>query len=77
MLELDNILVRQKNAIIEKINDGEFLAALHSLEIVRELWIESNYSYKVDELVRRIEEDDRLKMQSVLIASMCKRLKCK
>ena len=59
-MELDNILVRQKDSLIEKINGGEFMEALIILGAVRELWIESGYGYKVNELINRIYCDERI-----------------
>ena len=53
---LDFILIRQKNALLELINDDKFEEALARLEFVRELWEENSYAYKYLELKRNMKE---------------------
>ena len=57
-MKLDDILTRQKDSLIKRINDGEFLEALAILDGVHELWIESGYGYKMNELIQRIYDDE-------------------
>ena len=51
---LGNILVRQKDAIIELINDREFEAALDRLSCLQDLWYTCGYDYKFNELITRV-----------------------
>jgi hypothetical protein len=72
---LDNILVRQKDSLIKRINDGEFLEALAILDAVHELWIESGYGYKMNELVQRIYDDETVPSnQSYDVDKICQDL---
>jgi len=42
---LDNILVRQKDLIFQRINDGAYNEAIAMLHVVRELWTSVNPPY--------------------------------
>ncbi len=60
--QLDTILVRQKNALLRKINlsiAAKSVQSLHDCEtllfFVQELWIATNYGYKFHELLKRID----------------------
>lgn len=55
-MDLDNILVRQKNLILSHICKTNYIEALIALEIVRELWIEAEYGYKMNELLHLIPD---------------------
>jgi len=55
-MDLDNILVRQKNLILSHIGKTNYIEALIALEIVRELWIEAEYGYKMNELLLLIPD---------------------
>lgn len=57
--ELDNALVRQKNAIFTLINNGLLDQAEQTLEFVRHLWAVCGYDYKYHELEKIIEECKR------------------
>jgi len=61
-VQLDNILVHQKNYILRLINDGMLQAAEASLSTVRELWLATEYGYKIREIEMRI---------SAKMAEMC------
>lgn len=52
--ELDNILVRQKDKLIELIDNGHIKEAQLALSILTELWTAASYSYKITELKHRI-----------------------
>ena len=52
--ELDNLLVRQKDLILQRVNDGAFNEALAMLDVVRELWLANTYEYKFLEITNRI-----------------------
>jgi hypothetical protein len=52
--EFDNLLVHQKDAIIDLINNGQTIAAQAALAVVSELWIAHSYEYKIRELTERI-----------------------
>lgn len=54
MEDFDNQLVRQKNKIIELINDNKIEQAKAALEVVTEMWETNSYGYKVKELNERI-----------------------
>lgn len=54
--KLDNALVRQKDAILFEINNGEYSKAQMHLDLVRDLWNACNYGYKVLEIQKRITE---------------------
>jgi len=57
--ELDNILVHQKNRIIEMINRGDLDEARAILNVVFELWVKCDYTYKYHELQERIFRYER------------------
>lgn len=52
--EFDNLLVRQKEAILSLIQQGKYGDASAALSVVREMWIAHSYGYKADEIVQRI-----------------------
>ena len=52
--DLDNILIRQKDFILQLINTRQYERARACLACVRELWEESDYGYKYKELKQRI-----------------------
>jgi len=54
--QIENILVAQKNLIISMINDGKISSAYAMLMVVRELWENCDYGYKVKEIDNRIFE---------------------
>lgn len=56
MVDFDNQLVRQKNKIIELINDNKIEQAKAALEVVAEMWEANKYGYKVKELNERIAD---------------------
>jgi hypothetical protein len=51
--EMDNLLVNQKNRLINMIDSGDTDTALAVLDLLSPLWIECNYSYKAIELLNR------------------------
>lgn len=57
--ELDNILVAQKDLILRKINVGCLIDARAQLDVVRHQWFLCNYGYKWNELVKRIQVEER------------------
>ena len=72
-LTTDNILVSQKDTILDLINDAvtntdhgmqikSFQAALFTLRTLRDHWVSESYGYKYNELLRRIDNhcQDRL-----------------
>lgn len=52
--EFDNQLVRQKDRIIDLINNGKIQEAKAALHVVEEMWAAAGYSYKYKELNERI-----------------------
>lgn len=54
--ELDNILVKQKDLILQRINDNALNEAQAMLNVVRELWYASSYGYKYTEVNKRITD---------------------
>lgn len=55
MEDFDNQLVRQKNKIIELIDDNKIQQAKAALAVVTEIWEANSYGYKVKELKDRID----------------------
>lgn len=57
---LDNILIRQKDTLISRIDNAssvdDLRAALYILNVLGELWRTANYGYKVSELRDRIDK---------------------
>lgn len=53
---MDNILVRQKDYILNLINNRRYTEARCCLTILSELWIKHDYKYKYEELQKRIRE---------------------
>lgn len=51
--ELDFILVRQKDRILQMIHD-DAPAALRALAVVAELWKAAGYEYKTREILQRV-----------------------
>lgn len=60
-MELDNALIRQKNAILELVNDGQYEEALTLLAFSEDLWATCTYAYKTREIRERIREELRAK----------------
>lgn len=54
-VELDNILVHQKDIILSYLNQGKQREARACLLLVRELWKRCHYSYKHEELKQRLK----------------------
>jgi len=52
----DNILVHQKDFILSLVNDDKFDQALAHLELVKELWVKCDYTYKYREIRQRITD---------------------
>lgn len=52
---IDNLLVSQKNAIIEAIDNGYYIRAAIMLDTVKEMWLTLDYSYKFKELEERLK----------------------
>lgn len=57
--EFGFLLVRQKDYILQLINTGRYKEARCCLTVLCELWTQANYTYKYDELMRRINEHRR------------------
>jgi len=55
----DNQLIRQKNRIIEMIDNGDITKAKAALAVVQEMWEANNYGYKITELQNRIHNYNR------------------
>ena len=53
--QLDNQLVRQKDRLIELIDNGKTEQAQIILQFVREMWEAANYGYKFAELQARLK----------------------
>lgn len=60
---LDNILIRQKDYLINLI-DNHLYEAIPALEVVKELWIACDYTYKLRELENRIQSRIQDQQQS-------------
>ena len=54
-MNLDNILVHQKDGILSLVALGKYERAIFALETLQELWEECNYGYKLREIVKRID----------------------
>lgn len=54
-MNLDNILMHQKDGIVELVNVCQYGKAIMLLETLQELWEECNYGYKLREIVKRID----------------------
>jgi hypothetical protein len=54
-MNLDNILVHQKDSILSLVALGKYERAINALETLHELWEECNYGYKLREIVKRID----------------------
>jgi hypothetical protein len=52
--EFDNMLVAQKDAIFQLINNGQTIAAQAALDVVTPMWNIFTYDYKVREVQARI-----------------------
>lgn len=57
--ENDRVLVRQKDYIINLINNRRFSEARSCLTVLCELWTKHDYKYKYDELIQRIRSSPR------------------
>ena len=53
-VNIDNLLVGQKNEIIQMIDSGRIDQAMASLTTVRAMWLNLGYGYKLTELKSRI-----------------------
>jgi hypothetical protein len=54
MEQLDFILVQQKDNILKEINSGNLSVALAKLKLVKELWENTEYLYKYQELLDKL-----------------------
>lgn len=57
--EIDNILVRQKDFILNLISRGRLVEARCCLSCVSELWKANNYEYKTNEIIERIRKEKK------------------
>lgn len=53
-MELDNALIRQKDAILALVNNEEYEQALTLLAFSEDLWATCSYAYKTSEIRERI-----------------------
>jgi hypothetical protein len=53
--QLDFILIRQKDNILQEINFGSPSVAMAKLKLVKELWENTEYLYKYSELLTKLE----------------------
>jgi hypothetical protein len=53
--QLEFILIRQKDNILQEINSGNPSVALAKLKLVKELWENTEYLYKYSELLTKLE----------------------
>jgi hypothetical protein len=53
--QLDFILIRQKDNILQEINFGNPSVAMAKLKLVKELWENTEYLYKYTELLTKLE----------------------
>jgi hypothetical protein len=53
--QLDFILIRQKDNILKEINFGNPSVAMAKLKLVKELWENTEYLYKYEELLTKLE----------------------
>jgi len=51
----ENALVKQKDAIIGLVNDGNYEKAIELLDFVKEMWIAVGYEYKIKEIKARVK----------------------
>lgn len=54
--QLDFLIVRQKDKILQLINHSRKKEALIALDVVKELWDHCDYTYKYDEIKERINQ---------------------
>jgi hypothetical protein len=57
--EFGFLLIRQKNYVDQLINTGRYKEARHCLTVLCELWTKSEYKYKYDQLIARLNEHRR------------------
>jgi hypothetical protein len=55
--ELDNLLVGQKDRILQFLNEGEYRPVVDSLVVVSHMWAECDYAYKGEEILIRLLRD--------------------
>jgi chaperonin cofactor prefoldin len=53
--QLEFILIRQKDIILQEINFGNPSVAMAKLKLVKELWENTEYLYKYSELLTKLE----------------------
>jgi len=53
--QLEFILIRQKDNILQEINFGNPSVAMAKLKLVKELWENTEYLYKYSELLTKLE----------------------
>ena len=54
---IENVLIHQKDTLLQLVNDWKFEQALELLDFVKELWTVTEYSYKWDEIRKRIVDE--------------------
>ena len=59
--ELDCILIRQKERILQALSDNNLAKASWMLNVVSELWICCEYEYKLRELLQILEDKRNLR----------------
>ncbi len=64
--QMDYILIRQKDRILNYLENGQIIEAKAALEVLQELWSVTSYSYKFDELHKRLVDlIDKLELHMV------------
>ena len=53
-MEIDNALVRQKDYILQLVNEGRYKEAITLLNFSEDLWASCGYHYKYKEIMRCI-----------------------
>jgi hypothetical protein len=53
--ELDNILIRQKDAVLHLVRQGRHKEARTTIRVLTELWVACSYEYKLDEIMSRLD----------------------
>jgi hypothetical protein len=61
---LGNVLVGQKNTLLDLVTDKEFEKAFDLLAFVREFWVQTGYGYKGHEIINRAAKALQVALES-------------
>jgi hypothetical protein len=58
--DASNLVVRQKDAILEMVNENRFAEARATVNVLAEMWARFDYAYKTREVIARIERAEMI-----------------